>query len=161
MLLSGALRRGVLQGTNQSRVALLAADRAVAGDDPVELALDLKRVRAAFPQVAYWCLRKDWESTERRTLTMTENQHTQQEFPPAAAQALRQGNKVEAIRIVRETWDVGLKEAKEAVEAYQGELPAMPKVVHHQRAKSAFGWIWWLLLAIVLLLVVRKLEGMA
>ena len=37
-------------------------------------------------------------------------------FPPAAADALRRGNKIEAIRLVREHHGIGLKEAKDLVE---------------------------------------------
>ena len=37
-------------------------------------------------------------------------------FPPAAADALRRGNKIEAIRLVREHQGIGLKEAKDLVE---------------------------------------------
>jgi len=91
---------------------------------------------------------------------MVDTEHTQNEFPPAAAEALRKGNKIEAIKIVREAWNIDLKEAKEAVEAYQGEPPPMPQVIRQHKTKSTLGWIWWFLLAIVLLLVVRKLEGM-
>lgn len=91
---------------------------------------------------------------------MTAKRSTQHEFPPAAAEALKRGNKTEAIKIVREAWDMDLREAKEAVETYQGELPPMPKVVKQHKTKSALGWLWWILLAVVLLLVVRKLEGM-
>lgn len=39
-------------------------------------------------------------------------------FPPAAADALRRGNKIEAIRIVREHHGIGLKEAKDLVEQH-------------------------------------------
>lgn len=38
------------------------------------------------------------------------------EIPEAAKQALRQGNKIDAIKIVREKWGIGLAEAKDAVE---------------------------------------------
>jgi ribosomal protein L7/L12 len=39
-------------------------------------------------------------------------------FPPAAADALRRGNKIEAIRLVREHHGIGLKEAKDLVEQH-------------------------------------------
>ena len=47
------------------------------------------------------------------------------EVPEAAKQALRRGNKIEAIKIVREQWGIGLAEAKEAVE--QAERGADPR----------------------------------
>jgi ribosomal protein L7/L12 len=40
-------------------------------------------------------------------------------FPPAAADALRRGHKIEAIRIVREHNGLGLKEAKDLVERHE------------------------------------------
>jgi ribosomal protein L7/L12 len=40
-------------------------------------------------------------------------------FPPAAADALRRGHKIEAIRIVREHLGIGLKEAKDLVEQHE------------------------------------------
>ncbi|NRF69872.1 ribosomal protein L7/L12 [Aquincola sp. S2] len=43
-------------------------------------------------------------------------------FPPAAIDALRRGNKIEAIRIVREHRGLGLKEAKDLVEAHEQML---------------------------------------
>jgi hypothetical protein len=38
------------------------------------------------------------------------------DLPPAAAEALRAGNKIQAIKIYREATGVGLKEAKDAVD---------------------------------------------
>ena len=40
-------------------------------------------------------------------------------FPPAAADALRRGNKIEAIRLVRQHNGLGLKEAKDLVERHE------------------------------------------
>lgn len=40
-------------------------------------------------------------------------------FPPAATEALRRGNKIEAIRLVREQQGIGLKEAKDLVEQHE------------------------------------------
>ena len=40
-------------------------------------------------------------------------------FPPAAADALRRGHKIEAIRLVREQLGIGLKEAKDLVEQHE------------------------------------------
>lgn len=91
---------------------------------------------------------------------MGDTGQTQKEFPPAAAEALRKGNKIEAVKIVREAWNMDLKDAKAVVEAYRSEPPPMPQVIRQHKAKSALGWVWWVLLAIVLMLVVRKLEGM-
>ena len=49
------------------------------------------------------------------------------DLPKAAVQALRHGNLIEAIKVVRQERNVGLKEAKEAVEAYLALEPALKK----------------------------------
>ena len=43
----------------------------------------------------------------------------------AAVSALRLGNKIEAIKIVREERNIGLKEAKDAIEDYLKDQPAL------------------------------------
>ena len=49
------------------------------------------------------------------------------DFPPAALDALNAGNKIEAIKLVREATGLGLKEAKDAVERLEaGEMPYLP-----------------------------------
>jgi ribosomal protein L7/L12 len=49
-------------------------------------------------------------------------------IPEAAIAALSAGNKVEAIKILREATGLGLKEAKDAVERYEaGETPSQPQ----------------------------------
>lgn len=47
-------------------------------------------------------------------------------LPRAAMEALRRGNKIEAIKIVRAETGLGLKEAKDAVDAYEQGAPARP-----------------------------------
>ena len=44
------------------------------------------------------------------------------DMPAAAADALRQGHKIEAIRIYREQRGTGLKEAKDAVDAFEARM---------------------------------------
>lgn len=57
-----------------------------------------------------------------------------QTFPRAALDALNAGNKIEAIKILREATGLGLKEAKDAVERQMaGEPPFLP---HQQRSGS-------------------------
>jgi Ribosomal protein L7/L12 C-terminal domain len=46
-------------------------------------------------------------------------------MPAAVADALRKGHKIEAIRLYREHAGVGLKEAKQAVEAYAATHPVL------------------------------------
>lgn len=47
-------------------------------------------------------------------------------FPPAVLEALRKGNKLEAIKLLRQASKAGLAEAKSMVEAAQGMKPAKP-----------------------------------
>ncbi len=55
-------------------------------------------------------------------------------LPAQARQALTEGRKIEAIRIVREVSGLGLKEAKERVEAAMAADPALrTRAVHRQR----------------------------
>jgi hypothetical protein len=44
-------------------------------------------------------------------------------LPPAVVAALRRGDKIEAIRLLRQATGVGLKEAKDTVESFQSENP--------------------------------------
>jgi hypothetical protein len=46
-------------------------------------------------------------------------------LPPAAAEALRRGNKIDAIKAVREATGLGLKEAKDYVEAAVAADPGL------------------------------------
>ena len=51
------------------------------------------------------------------------NRSTLTPLPPQAAQAMAHGNKIEAIKLVREHTGLGLKEAKDLVEAHEGAGP--------------------------------------
>ena len=46
-------------------------------------------------------------------------------LPPAALQALQQGRRIEAIKIVRTEHNLGLKQAKEQVEHYMQQHPEL------------------------------------
>jgi ribosomal protein L7/L12 len=56
--------------------------------------------------------------------------------PASVAQALRNGNKIEAIKLLREATGVGLKEAKEAVEALEGRGSPTGMGISRDRAKA-------------------------
>jgi hypothetical protein len=62
-------------------------------------------------------------------------------FPPAAIAALGNGNKIEAIKIVREAWGVDLKDAKDAVEAYVKTQPALAATMQEASASSQRGFV--------------------
>jgi ribosomal protein L7/L12 len=89
-------------------------------------------------------------------------------LPPAVLSAMARGDKIEAIKLARETTGLGLKEAKEAVEAAASSAPAAV----HRSSRSLSpgevprGRINWLGVAtffalgvVVLLLAARLLRG--
>jgi hypothetical protein len=69
------------------------------------------------------------------------------QLPHAAVAALQQGNKIEAIKLTREVTGLGLKEAKDAVEAY---LRAHPELEAGMQRVSGMGsFLSWLFMMIV------------
>jgi hypothetical protein len=60
-------------------------------------------------------------------------------IPAAAEDALRRGNKIEAIKIVRETAGTGLKEAKDAVEDYLKDRPELASTVPAEKGAGCGG----------------------
>lgn len=49
---------------------------------------------------------------------MSDNEQKAGELPAAAIAALTKGRQIEAVKIVRSEWNLGLKEAKECVDQY-------------------------------------------
>jgi ribosomal protein L7/L12 len=62
--------------------------------------------------------------------------------------ALRRGNKIEAITLLREDLQIGLKEAKEEIEQYLESQPALRRQMEEKQAAAARALKLW---AIVLL----------
>jgi len=82
------------------------------------------------------------------------------DLPKAAVQALRHGNLIEAIKVVRQERNVGLKEAKEAVEAYLALERALKKKMDKVLATAQQRFIRWLIglllvAAVIVYLVMR------
>ena len=76
-------------------------------------------------------------------------------LPDAAKLALRQGNKIEAIKLVREAHGLGLKEAKDVVEAHVAGDPMLRAQLESAVQRSRPGpWLW-----VVVLLIVGGLIG--
>jgi ribosomal protein L7/L12 len=69
---------------------------------------------------------------------------------PAAIAALRQGNKIEAIKIVRVERNLGLKEAKDWVEAYVSGDLSLKRKMEEVRAEAKKGFMFWLLVLLAL-----------
>jgi hypothetical protein len=57
-------------------------------------------------------------------------------------EALRRGHKIEAIKLVREQTGMGLKEAKDAVDAYERTHPKTPAASPGEVTSSGNG-VWW------------------
>ena len=81
-------------------------------------------------------------------------------LPPDVLDALQKGHKIEAIRLMREQTGLGLKESKDAVDAYQQlHLPAVGGLSPGQVSDTGSG-IWWavavVLVCLVAYLVLRR-----
>jgi ribosomal protein L7/L12 len=66
-------------------------------------------------------------------------------LPSEAIRALERGSKIDAIKSVRVSFEVGLKEAKEIVERYIDSNPSTQKrmaAANADSAKSALGWLF-------------------
>lgn len=71
-------------------------------------------------------------------------------LPPAAQQALRQGNKIEAIKILREERKLSLKDAKDLVDQYVANHPDIQAQMAASQAaglRQVLGWLAILVLA--------------
>ena len=74
----------------------------------------------------------------------------------AAISALQQGNKVEAIKIVRAERNLGLKEAKDAVEDYIRSQPALQASFASAQAETKRSALLWLAVLIGLAFLVYQ-----
>ena len=82
---------------------------------------------------------------------MTNERAPSAELPAAAVEALRQGNKIEAIKLVRVEHDIGLKESKDAVEAYLRAQPALLQQLNVSQTQGREGFLRWLVIVALLL----------
>ena len=69
--------------------------------------------------------------------------------PPEVVSALQQGGKLDAIRLMRERTGLGLKEAKDAVDAYQAQTQLMQGTGSPGEVPRSDGTIWWVIGGIV------------
>ena len=81
------------------------------------------------------------------------------DLPPLALRALAQGKKIDAIKIVRQEWGVGLKDAKDAVDAIIRTRPDLAATVQESSAASQRGCLVWVIcLALVGVAIVYYLR---
>jgi hypothetical protein len=71
-------------------------------------------------------------------------------FPSAAEAALLKGNKIEAIKIVRQERGVDLKGAKDIVEQHVADNPGLRMQIDSAQAVSRQGFLPWLMAVIIL-----------
>lgn len=72
------------------------------------------------------------------------------DFPKAAVEALWQGNVIGAIKVVRRERNIGLKESRDAVDAYIASQPALKKKMDKVLATAQRRFIRWLVGFIIL-----------
>jgi ribosomal protein L7/L12 len=78
------------------------------------------------------------------------DRRTDEALPAESVAALERGNKIEAIKIMRVARGIGLKESKEAVEAYLASHPdVLEKLKASQRTPQQLGRLAWLVIAVV------------
>ena len=82
--------------------------------------------------------------------TTNSSQNTFDQIPAAAVSAMENGKKLEAIKIVREETGLGLKEAKELVEHYVKQNPAIKSQFEVWQSASLHG-LKWLIISIVII----------
>jgi ribosomal protein L7/L12 len=75
---------------------------------------------------------------------------------PSAIAALQQGNKIAAIKIVRADRNIGLKEAKDAVEQYLADQPALQSMLEADQSKSRKTFLLWLAASAALALILVR-----
>lgn len=81
---------------------------------------------------------------------MTNKPRRASDLPKAAVEALWQGNVIEAIKIVRQERNIGLKEAKDMVDAYLASQPALKKKMDQVLATAKQRMVRWLIGLLVL-----------
>ncbi|MEK7322650.1 MAG: 50S ribosomal protein L7/L12 [Pseudomonadota bacterium] len=72
------------------------------------------------------------------------------ELPAAVISALRQGNKIEAIKLLRQARGGDLKTSKDTVDAYLRAQPALRERLVTARAEKSRSYLIWVILLLTL-----------
>lgn len=75
---------------------------------------------------------------------MTEVPREEGGLPPPVLEALRKGKKIEAIKLPRLERNLGLKEAKDLVDAYVRRDPLLQRALEQAQAEAKRGCLLWL-----------------
>lgn len=67
-------------------------------------------------------------------------------LPDAVVAALQRGNKIEAIKRLREDWGIDLKEAKDQVDRFVAADPVLRRKIRSTTVSGARGCLFWLML---------------
>jgi ribosomal protein L7/L12 len=76
------------------------------------------------------------------------------DFPAEAITALWQGNKIEAIKILRQALHIDLKDAKDKVDQYVSNEPALQQKLATAQTESLRGLARWLFIIGAVVLIV-------
>lgn len=98
-------------------------------------------------------------SASRSRFGMTTGDRANSVLSPAAIAALHRGEKIEAIRITREERNIGLKEAKDAVDEYVRSQPALRSALAEAQGRGTRTVLTWLVVVIVIVVVAYRLLG--
>ena len=79
------------------------------------------------------------------------------DFPAEAVTALWQGNKIEAIKILRRALHIDLKDAKDKVDQYVSNEPALQQKLATAQTESLRGLVRWLFIIGVVAIAVYYL----
>lgn len=83
-------------------------------------------------------------------LPMSNKLRRASDFPKAAVDALRRGDLIEAIKVVRQERQIGFNQAKGEVEAYLGSQPALKKKMDQVLVTAKQRFIRWMVGFLVL-----------
>ncbi len=70
-------------------------------------------------------------------------------LPPDVLEALQRGRTIEAIKLLRTSRNMGLKEAKDAIDAARGNIKATGDLSPGQVSGGGGGLVWWLVAGLI------------
>ena len=82
-----------------------------------------------------------------------------QELPAAAIEALTRGQKIEAIKILRQETDLSLEQAKDTVDMYLESRPELASQVRAGSARNKRLNLWLVVLFVAIFLLYKFLHG--